>query len=110
LGIAINPLAISANDQTAGYRSPGKGLVQKQFQVSDSLALLLSTARNFTLSGRSIQRNYNSVTQNYHNDMSKFCPDSAPKISSPSPLLFYTASTRPVSDNEGITPDICLNT
>ena len=41
--------------------------------------------------------------------MCKCFSDSARKINSPSPPLFFTASGRPVFGNEGITPDICLN-
>ncbi|HEX9971750.1 MAG TPA: hypothetical protein VGD14_06730 [bacterium] len=109
MGIAINPLAISANDQAAGYRSAGKGLVQNQFQVSDSVALLLTSALYFLPSGRSIQKNYNLVSNNYNNNKSTDLSESSQGIISPSFLRYFTSSGRPVAGGDGIAPDICFN-
>src|SRR6185312_15459312 len=45
-----------------GETTFGKGLVQTQFPLSENTALLLTTARYYTPSGRLIQRNYKNVT------------------------------------------------
>src|SRR5277367_108595 len=50
-----------------GETSFGKGLVQTQFPLSESTALLLTTARYYTPSGRLIQRDYkNETLYDYH--------------------------------------------
>ena len=50
-----------------GEVSFGKGLVQTQFPLSEDTALLLTTARYYTPSGRLIQRDYKNVTlYDYH--------------------------------------------
>ena len=80
-----------------GETTFGKGLVQTQFQLSEDTALLLTTARYYTPSGRLIQRDYRNVTLwDYHNNPQK------PK----SPELKYTDSGRPVYGGGGITPDV----
>src|ERR1700730_1976501 len=45
-----------------GEVSFGKGLVQTQFPMSEDTALLLTTARYYTPSGRLIQRDYSNVS------------------------------------------------
>jgi carboxyl-terminal processing protease len=52
--------AIQDNDRgiVVGRRSFGKGLVQEQYDLSDSSALRLTVARYYTPSGRLIQRPY----------------------------------------------------
>lgn len=80
-----------------GETTFGKGLVQTQFQLSEDTALLLTTARYYTPSGRLIQRDYKNVTLwDYHNNPQR------PK----SPELKYTDSGRPVYGGGGITPDV----
>jgi carboxyl-terminal processing protease len=75
----------------------GKGLVQTQFQLSEDTALLLTTARYYTPSGRLIQRDYKNVTLwDYHNNPQK------PK----SPEVKLTDSGRQVYGGGGITPDV----
>ncbi len=50
-----------------GETSFGKGLVQTQFPLSENTALLLTTARYYTPSGRLIQRDYkNQTLYDYH--------------------------------------------
>ena len=44
-----------------GRRSFGKGLVQEQYDLSDVSALSLTVARNYTPSGRSIQKPYDDM-------------------------------------------------
>jgi len=61
-----------------GEVSFGKGLVQTQFPMSEDTALLLTTARYYTPSGRLIQRNYKDVTlYDYHYNPQ---PPSAPEV------------------------------
>lgn len=43
-----------------GRRTFGKGLIQDQYRLSNESAIRLTTARYYTPSGRSIQRNYTS--------------------------------------------------
>ena len=80
-----------------GDTSFGKGLVQTQFQLSENTALLLTTARYYTPSGRLIQRDYKNVTlYDYHYNPQK------PK----SPEVKLTDSGRQVYGGGGITPDV----
>ncbi len=75
----------------------GKGLVQTQFQLSNDTAMLLTTARYYTPSGRLIQRDYSNVTLwDYHNNPQKPV----------SPEVRYTDSGRTVYGGGGITPDV----
>ncbi|HKS67560.1 MAG TPA: S41 family peptidase [Candidatus Acidoferrales bacterium] len=110
------PLVILVNGQTAsaseivsgsvqdhdrglivGEVTFGKGLVQTQFPLSEDTALLLTTARYYTPSGRLIQRNYKNVTlYDYH-----YNPQ-APK----QPEVKLTDSGRQVYGGGGITPDV----
>jgi carboxyl-terminal processing protease len=80
-----------------GETSFGKGLVQTQYQLSEDTALLLTTARYYTPSGRLIQRDYKNVTlYDYHYNPQK------PK----SPEVKLTDSGRQVYGGGGITPDV----
>ena len=79
-----------------GETTFGKGLVQTQFPLDEDTALLLTTARYYTPSGRLIQRNYKNVTlYDYHyNPQPPHAPD-----------LKLTDSGRQVYGEGGITPD-----
>jgi carboxyl-terminal processing protease len=80
-----------------GETTFGKGLVQTQFQLSEDTAMLLTTARYYTPSGRLIQRDYSNTTLwDYHNNPQK------PK----SPEVKHTDSGRTVYGGGGITPDV----
>jgi carboxyl-terminal processing protease len=80
-----------------GETTFGKGLVQTQYQLSEDTALLLTTARYYTPSGRLIQRDYKNVTlYDYHYNPQK------PK----SPEVKLTDSGRQVYGGGGITPDV----
>lgn len=75
----------------------GKGLVQTQYQLSEDTAMLLTTARYYTPSGRLIQRDYSNVTLwDYHNNPQK----------PTSPEVKHTDSGRTVYGGGGITPDV----
>ena len=82
-----------------GETSFGKGLVQTQFPISDDTALLLTTARYYTPSGRLIQRDYKNVTlYDYHYNPK---PPQSPEVK-------LTDSGRQVYGGGGITPDVAV--
>jgi carboxyl-terminal processing protease len=82
-----------------GETSFGKGLVQTQFPISEDTALLLTTARYYTPSGRLIQRDYKNVTlYDYHYNPK---PPQAPEVK-------LTDTGRQVYGQGGITPDVIV--
>jgi carboxyl-terminal processing protease len=79
-----------------GETSFGKGLVQTQYPLSEDTALLLTTARYYTPSGRLIQRDYKNISlYDYHYNPK---PPRAPEVK-------LTDSGRQVFGEGGITPD-----
>jgi carboxyl-terminal processing protease len=79
-----------------GENSFGKGLVQTQFPLSEDTALLLTTARYYTPSGRLIQRDYKNISlYDYQYNPQ---PPRAPEVK-------LTDSGRQVFGEGGITPD-----
>ena len=62
--------AIQDNDRgvVVGRRSFGKGLVQRQIDLSDKSSIRLTVARYHTPSGRCIQRKYGEGTEAYYED------------------------------------------
>jgi carboxyl-terminal processing protease len=82
-----------------GETTFGKGLVQTQFPLSEDTALLLTTARYYTPSGRLIQRNYKNVTlYDYH-----YNPQRPAK-----PDVKLTDTGRQVFGEGGISPDVVV--
>src|SRR6201987_770929 len=82
-----------------GENSFGKGLVQSQYPLSEDTALLLTTARYYTPSGRLIQRDYKNVTlYDYH-----YNPQPPKK-----PEVKLTDTGRQVYGGGGITPDVTV--
>lgn len=81
----------------AGERSFGKGLVQTQIPLNDGTALLLTTARYYTPTGRLIQRDYKNVTL-YDYEYNRQ-PNKEPEVK-------LTDSGRKVYGGGGITPDV----
>jgi carboxyl-terminal processing protease len=82
-----------------GEISFGKGLVQTQFPLSEDTALLLTTARYYTPSGRLIQRDYkNETLYDYHYNPK---PPREPEVR-------LTDSGRQVFGGGGITPDVVV--
>ncbi len=89
--------AIKDNDRglIVGENSFGKGLVQTVFPLSENAAVALTTARYFTPSGRSIQRDYSHI-EDYM--LSKQAPVEEREIR-------YTSKGRVVLGQGGIAPD-----
>jgi len=84
-----------------GETSFGKGLVQTQFPLSEETALLLTTARYYTPSGRLIQRDYKNISlYDYHYSPK---PPRAPEVK-------LTDSGRQVFGQGGISPDDVIAT
>lgn len=81
----------------AGTRSFGKGLVQTQFPTDNGTALLLTTARYYTPSGRLIQRDYKDVSI-YDYEFNRH-PNKETEVK-------LTDSGRKVYGGGGITPDV----
>jgi carboxyl-terminal processing protease len=82
-----------------GETSFGKGLVQTQYPLSEDTALLLTTARYYTPSGRLIQRDYKNISlYDYHYNPK---PPRAPEVK-------LTDSGRQVFGQGGITPDYAV--
>lgn len=92
----------------AGRRTFGKGLVQEQYPLSNGAAVLLTVARYYTPSGRSIQRDYSDAAR--YREGSGLRPETA---NGPGPVpadttRFQTAGGRVVFGGGGIAPDILI--
>ncbi len=82
-----------------GETSFGKGLVQTPFPLTEDTLLLLTSARYYTPSGRSIQRDYKNVSLfDYHYNPQR---PHAPEVK-------LTDSGRQVYGEGGITPDVAV--
>ena len=95
-----------------GRRTFGKGLVQRQFGLSDGSAIWLTTARYYTPSGRCIQRSYDKGTDEYYSD---FLNNVLENMESDTVLTkitdttkYYTTKGRVVYGGGGIYPDYPL--
>jgi len=90
-----------------GRTSFGKGLVQSQYRFADGSALLLTTARFYTPSGRLIQRDYSDKTkeQYYAEAYADHEKLTWRAIHQPS---YKTANGRTVRGGGGITPDVWI--
>jgi carboxyl-terminal processing protease len=108
--------AIQDNDRglVAGRCSFGKGLVQRQFDLPDGDAVMLTIARYYSPSGRCIQRPYDKGSDAYYTD---YLNRIFSNFTSPDSLLYATADTtqqyltkkgRKVYGGGGIQPDITL--
>ena len=107
--------AIQDNDRglIIGRRTFGKGLVQAQIPFADGSAMRLTIARNYTPTGRSIQKPYvNGDEMAYHMDIlnrynhSEFF--SADSIHFDDSMKFRTPGGRTVYGGGGIMPDIFI--
>ncbi|WP_338057108.1 S41 family peptidase [Tenacibaculum maritimum] len=116
--------ALQDNDKGTiiGRRSFGKGLVQEEMELGDGSAVRLTTARYYTPTGRSIQKQYKSKnnlnikgfanTIEYGNDIQEryengelFHKDSIKIIDS---LKFTTPKGKIVYGGGGIVPDVFI--
>jgi carboxyl-terminal processing protease len=106
--------AVQDNDRGViiGRRSFGKGLVQEQVQLQDGSALLLTVARYYTPSGRSIQKPYDNGSDEYYHNflLSMIDEDDGVNESDKEELekVFFTTSGRKVFGGGGIMPDIYI--
>lgn len=90
-----------------GETSFGKGLVQRQWKLSDGSALRVTVGRYYTPSGRLIQRPYNEGSEQYYLDLYTRSNDPQVMDSILSTLPRHqTRSGRVVYGGGGIFPDI----
>lgn len=97
--------AIQDNDRglIVGERTYGKGLVQNVLDLPFGSGLTLTTARYFTPSGRSIQREYaGGGNYEYFNHLRPGSKNSKPETAA------RTTTHRPVYGGDGIEPDESL--
>jgi len=83
-----------------GENTFGKGLVQSIYRISEGNGLALTTAKYFTPSGRSIQRDYSGSFDDYYYNARNEDRDA------PSGEVKYTTAGRPVYGGGGINPDV----
>lgn len=94
--------AVQDNDRglIVGETSWGKGLVQTVFPLAENAALALTTARYYTPSGRSIQRDYSHLEDYY---LARQVPEEDREVT-------YTLGGRKVMGQGGISPDVVIET
>ncbi|MBC7187977.1 MAG: S41 family peptidase [Calditrichaeota bacterium] len=90
-----------------GQTSFGKGLVQTQFPFQDGSALLVTTARYYTPSGRLIQREFAKRSRQEYFAEAGYQDQTAPEEEPPRPA-FQTSLGRTVYGGGGITPDVIV--
>lgn len=87
-----------------GKTTFGKGLVQSQYRFQDGSALLITTARYYTPSGRPIQRDYyNKSKEEYYGDAYDDDLRFQRELNEPT---YKTVTGRKVHAGNGIRPDI----
>ncbi|MGD9627885.1 MAG: S41 family peptidase [Pyrinomonadaceae bacterium] len=94
--------ALQDNDRAliVGEKTFGKGLVQSVLDLPAGTGLTLTTAKYFTPSGRSIQRDYErSGMYDYYNHKESSNGTQESKVAA------YTVTKRQVFGGDGITPD-----
>ena len=105
--------ALQDHDRAVVVGSPtfGKGLVQTLFPLGEGVALKLTTARWFTPSGRTIQRDAKSEEEQF--EIAQAAIDSAPDPAASDSALrerpvFHTDGGRIVRGGGGIVPDLVV--
>ena len=96
-----------------GRRSFGKGLVQRQFYLSDSSEVLITVARYYTPTGRSIQRPFDEKNNDkyYADIISRYERgemDNKDSIHFTDSLQFITPGGKTVYGGGGIMPDVFI--
>ena len=95
-----------------GRRSYGKGLVQREFPLSDGSAIRLTVARYYTPTGRSIQKPYDDGVDAYQKEIRARLKHGElmhmDSITLPDSLKYYTPNKRIVYGGGGIMPDIFM--
>jgi len=95
-----------------GETSFGKGLVQRQWPMSDGSAIRVTVARYYTPSGRLIQRPYDEGTEAYYEEYAErfmhpgASEDSTAQDSTKDRPVYHTKHGRVVYGGGGITPDV----
>lgn len=106
--------AIQDNDRgtIVGRRSFGKGLIQRQFNLSDNSSVRLTVARYHTPSGRSIQKSYKNGNESYQEEVwNRYLQGEMDTIDSAkfdTKLKYYTKGGRVVYGGGGIMPDVFI--
>ncbi len=96
-----------------GETSFGKGLVQRQFDLSDNSAIRLTISKYYTPSGRLIQRDYKEGKEEYYSEVHNRDEQEGNNINhkeetdSTKPV-FKTSRGRVVYGGGGITPDYII--
>lgn len=100
-----------------GETSFGKGLVQRQFTLSDNSAIRLTISKYFTPSGRSIQRDYKDKTkyEDYYSELGDTSLAEGNNIEhiaeqDTNKPIYKTNKGRTVYGGGGITPDYIVKT
>ena len=96
-----------------GRRSFGKGLVQRQFYLSDSSEVLITVARYYTPTGRCIQRPFDEKNSDeyYADIISRYERgemDSKDSVQFADSLRFTTPGGKTVYGGGGIMPDVFI--
>lgn len=121
--VLINEFSASASEIVAGAiqdnergliigrRSFGKGLVNRDFILSDNSIVRLTVQRFYSPSGRPIQKPFDKGIELYNAELFTRTHNMSSGIDSaafPDSLIFYTVQGRPIFGGGGIFPDITV--
>jgi carboxyl-terminal processing protease len=105
--------AIQDHDRgiVAGTTTFGKGLVQRQYNLGDGSALLLTVARYYTPSGRLIQRSYADRDEylEHFRRLNSDEPEAVAEDDAERPVFHTLHEKRKVFGGGGISPDVVLD-